>query len=96
MQAFLVMRSWLDGDQQRPGLPPDVRRIADPGEGFDINHLAHAAISNPDDDPLAHDRVRQEMGLRPGGLGLVMTKAFVDEVIYNEKRNEVVLVKYLD
>ena len=70
-------------------------RIADPGEGFDISHLTHAAISNPDDDPLAHDRVRQEMGLRPGGLGLVMTKAFVDEVIYNEKRNEVVLVKYL-
>ncbi len=70
-------------------------RIADPGEGFDISRLTHAAISNPDDDPLAHDRVRQEMGLRPGGLGLVMTKAFVDEIIYNEKRNEVVLVKYL-
>jgi anti-sigma regulatory factor (Ser/Thr protein kinase) len=71
-------------------------RIADPGEGFDIDRLTHAAISNPADDPLAHDRVRQAMGLRPGGLGLVMTKAFVDEVIYNEKRNEVVLVKYLD
>ena len=71
-------------------------RIADPGEGFDITRLTHAAISNPEDDPLAHDRVRQEMGLRPGGLGLVMTHAFVDEVIYNEKRNEVVLIKYLD
>jgi DNA-binding response OmpR family regulator len=71
-------------------------RIADPGEGFDIDRLAHAAICNPDDDPLGHDRVRQEMGLRPGGLGLVMTRALVDEVIYNEKRNEVVLVKYLD
>jgi CheY-like chemotaxis protein len=71
-------------------------RIADPGEGFDINHLTHAAISNPDDDPMAHDRVRQEMGLRPGGLGLVMTRAIVDDLIYNEKRNEVVLVKYLD
>ena len=70
-------------------------RIADPGEGFDINHLAHAAINNPDDDPLAHDRVRLEMGLRPGGLGLVMTKATVDDLIYNEKGNEVVLVKYL-
>ena len=70
-------------------------RIADPGEGFDITRLAHAAISNPDDDPLAHDRIRQEMGLRPGGLGLVMTRAFVDDIIYNEKRNEVVLVKYL-
>jgi DNA-binding response OmpR family regulator len=71
-------------------------RIADPGEGFDIEHLAHAAISNREGDPLAHDRVREEMGLRPGGLGLVMTRAIVDEVIYNEKRNEVVLVKYLD
>jgi anti-sigma regulatory factor (Ser/Thr protein kinase) len=71
-------------------------RIADPGEGFDIDRLAHAAISNPDDDPMGHDRVREELGLRPGGLGLVMTRALVDEVIYNEKRNEVVLVKYLD
>jgi DNA-binding response OmpR family regulator len=71
-------------------------RIADPGEGFDIDRLAHAAICNADDDPLGHDRVREEMGLRPGGLGLVMTRAMVDEVIYNEKRNEVVLVKYLD
>jgi DNA-binding response OmpR family regulator len=71
-------------------------RIADPGEGFDIGHLAHAAISNPEDDPMAHDRVREEMGLRPGGLGLVMTRAVVDDLIYNEKRNEVVLVKYLD
>ena len=71
-------------------------RIADPGEGFDIDRLAHAAICNPDEDPLGHDRVRQEMGLRPGGLGLVMTRALVDEVIYNEKRNEVILIKYLD
>jgi DNA-binding response OmpR family regulator len=71
-------------------------RIADPGEGFDVNRLAHAAISNPDDDPLAHDRVREELGIRPGGLGLVMTRAVVDDLIYNEKRNEVVLVKYLD
>jgi CheY-like chemotaxis protein len=71
-------------------------RIADPGEGFDIDHLRHAAICNPDGNPVDHDRVRQEMGLRPGGLGLMMTRALVDELIYNEKRNEVMLVKYLD
>jgi len=71
-------------------------RISDPGDGFDIDRLAHAAICNADDDPLRHDRVREDMGLRPGGLGLVMTRALVDELIYNEKRNEVVLVKYLD
>ena len=71
-------------------------RIADPGEGFDIDRLAHAAVSNPDSDPLEHHRVREDLGLRPGGLGLVMTRALVDELIYNEKRNEVVLIKYLD
>jgi len=27
-------------------------RIADPGEGFDIDRLAHAAICNADEDPL--------------------------------------------
>ena len=71
-------------------------RIADPGEGFDIDRLSHAAISNPEDDPLQHALVREEKGLRPGGLGLAITRTLVDELVYNEKRNEVVFVKYLD
>jgi len=71
-------------------------RIADPGEGFDIEAIRHAAICNPDDDPLSHARVRDELGIRPGGLGLVMTRALVVELIFNEKRNEVVLIRYLD
>ena len=40
--------------------------------------------------------VREEQGLRPGGLGLMMTRSLVDELIYNEARNEVVFIKYLD
>ena len=71
-------------------------RIADPGEGFDIDRLSHAAISNPEDNPLQHALVREEKGLRPGGLGLAITRSLVDELVYNEKRNEVVFVKYLD
>jgi DNA-binding response OmpR family regulator len=71
-------------------------RIADPGEGFDINKLKHAAINNPDDDPVQHAIVREELGIRPGGLGLMMTRSLVDELIYNEARNEVILIKYLD
>ena len=71
-------------------------RIADPGEGFDIRELRHAAISNPEDSPLEHAIVREEQGLRPGGLGLMMSRSLVDEVIYNEARNEVILIKYLD
>ena len=38
----------------------------------------------------------RRQGLRPGGLGLLMTRALVDELIYNETRNEVVFIKYLD
>jgi CheY-like chemotaxis protein/anti-sigma regulatory factor (Ser/Thr protein kinase) len=71
-------------------------RIADPGEGFDIERLTHAAIHNPEGDPLQHHFVREEKGLRPGGLGLAITRELVDELIYNEARNEVVFVKYLD
>ena len=71
-------------------------RIADPGTGFRIEDLPHAAIGQPPDDPLAHVFVREAKGLRPGGFGLLTVRASVDELLYNEKRNEVVFVKYLD
>jgi len=71
-------------------------RIADPGEGFDIDRLRHAAISNPADDPVRHMDVREAQGIRPGGYGLAMTRSLVDELIYNESRNEVICIKYLD
>jgi DNA-binding response OmpR family regulator len=71
-------------------------RIADPGQGFSLDSLTHSAVNNPEDDPLRHAFVREEKGLRPGGLGLAITRSLVDELIYNEKHNEVVFVKYLD
>jgi|RhiMethySRZTD1v2_1073278.scaffolds.fasta_scaffold01619_16 CheY-like chemotaxis protein/anti-sigma regulatory factor (Ser/Thr protein kinase) len=71
-------------------------RIADPGPGFNIDNLPHAAIGQSPDEPIAHMQVREEKGLRPGGFGLLTVRASVDELIYNEKRNEVVFVKYLD
>jgi anti-sigma regulatory factor (Ser/Thr protein kinase) len=73
-----------------------IYRIADPGEGFDIDGLRHAAISNPEHDPIRHLVVREEKGLRPGGFGLAMTRSLVDELVYNEARNEVLFVKYLE
>jgi CheY-like chemotaxis protein len=69
-------------------------RIADPGSGFRMEDLSHAAITHPD-DPIEHMRIREEKGLRPGGFGLLMVRAKVDELIYNEKQNEVIFVKYL-
>ena len=71
-------------------------RIADPGPGFKIEDLPHAAIGQPPEDPIAHVHVREAKGLRPGGFGLLTVRASVDELLYNEKRNEVVFVKYLE
>lgn len=71
-------------------------RIADPGPGFDIDHLPHAAIGQPASDPIAHMHVREAQGIRPGGFGLLTVRASVDELIHNEQRNEVVFIKYLD
>jgi DNA-binding response OmpR family regulator len=71
-------------------------RIADPGPGFKIDELPHAAVGHPPDDPIAHMQVREAKGIRPGGFGLLTVQATVDELLYNEQRNEVVFVKYLD
>ena len=71
-------------------------RIADPGQGFKVENLEHAAIGHDPDDPTAHVSVREAKGIRPGGFGLLMVRNSVDELIYNEKRNEVVFVKYLN
>jgi two-component system, OmpR family, response regulator len=71
-------------------------RIADPGPGFKFADLEHAAISHQPDEPTKHDEVRQQKGLRPGGFGLLLVQANVDELIYNEAQNEVVFVKYLE
>ena len=71
-------------------------RIADPGPGFDIDQLPHAAVGQPASDPIAHMHVREAKGIRPGGFGLLTVRASVDELIHNEQRNEVVFIKYLD
>ena len=71
-------------------------RIQDPGPGFNVDGLLHAAIGQPEGDPTAHAIVREEEGMRPGGFGIMTVRAKVDELLYNEKRNEVVFVKYLD
>ncbi|MBI2680073.1 MAG: response regulator [Candidatus Solibacter usitatus] len=69
--------------------------VADPGPGFSFDRLPHAAISNPPDSPLGHHQVRSQLGIRPGGFGLLLTRSLVDEVIYNEAGNQVLVIKYL-
>ena len=72
-----------------------IVQIQDPGRGFSMNKLPHAAISNPVDSPIHHVEVRAEAGQRPGGFGILMTRNLVDELLYNERGNGVMFVKYL-
>lgn len=73
-----------------------VCRVKDPGRGFSLEELQHAAINNPPDDLLRHVAVREAQGLRPGGFGLLLAKKLVDELIYSKHGNEVLLIKYVD
>jgi anti-sigma regulatory factor (Ser/Thr protein kinase) len=70
--------------------------IRDPGAGFRRESLTHAAIASPEDDPAAHILQREADGLRPGGYGMLVAAGTVDELIYSEIGNEVLLIKYLD
>jgi CheY-like chemotaxis protein/anti-sigma regulatory factor (Ser/Thr protein kinase) len=70
-------------------------RVKDPGEGFSLDEIGHAAIANPDEDPIRHVIQREAKGLRPGGYGVLLAQKLVDELIYGEKGNEVLLVKYI-
>jgi len=72
-----------------------VYHFRDPGPGFDTEMLAHAAIGNPAHVPIAHLERRASQGLRPGGFGMLLVRKLVDEVMYSETGNEVLLIKHL-
>ena len=69
-------------------------RIKDPGDGFEAGELAHAAVSNPNDAPYHHLAVRDQRGLRPGGFGILLAHQLVDEIVYNDCCNEVLMAKF--
>lgn len=71
-------------------------QIHDPGKGFSTGMLPHAAISNPEGDPTRHAELRAAAGRRPGGFGILMSRSLVDELLYNERGNAVMFVKYLE
>lgn len=65
--------------------------IRDTGPGFNPTTLAHAAKPN---DPIGHMMVREALGLREGGFGILLARGLVDDLQYNETGNEVRLVKH--
>ena len=69
-----------------------VYYFKDPGPGFDPKAPPLVASN---DDPITHIVERSELGIRPGGFGMLLTRKLVDEIHYNELGNEVFLVKHL-
>jgi two-component system, OmpR family, response regulator len=72
-----------------------IVHIHDPGQGFSFDFLPHAAVSNPAESPIRHVEIRAEKGQRPGGFGILMSRNLVDDLLYNERGNAVLFVKYL-
>jgi len=101
----MLMNAIEHGGQLDPNLHVEIEyvrakhmiscHIADPGPGFTLDEIPHAAIANPAGNPVQHAELREELGMRPGGFGILMAQKLVDELIYNQDGNEVLLVKYL-
>jgi anti-sigma regulatory factor (Ser/Thr protein kinase) len=72
-----------------------VYHFRDPGNGFDPAVLPAAPLSTHEELE-SHVDARESAGKRPGGFGMLIVKQVVDEVVYNERGNEVLLIKYLD
>ncbi len=70
--------------------------VRDPGAGFRRESLNNAAFADSSHDPVAHIAKREEEGMRAGGYGLLLAGGTVDELIYSEIGNEVLLIKYVD
>jgi len=62
--------------------------VSDQGPGFDRRNLPHAAA---EDDPIRHLEIREELGLREGGFGLMITRGLVDRMVYNSTGNTVLV-----
>jgi two-component system OmpR family response regulator len=67
--------------------------ITDQGPGFNPGDLPHAAS---DEDPIGHIEIRNELGLREGGFGIMLARGLVDDFRYNKSGNEVTLIKHFD
>lgn len=67
-----------------------VVKVEDEGEGFVPDDLEDPSI-----DPIAHSKRRRQDGKRPGGYGIHLVKAVMDEVLFNRKGNVVLFTKYI-
>jgi DNA-binding NarL/FixJ family response regulator len=107
MMAFreILMNAIEHGAEFQPGRVIEVAAVHtaraivfyvhDPGAGFRWEAIPHAAVSNPEDAPTRHIELREQQGMRPGGFGILVARGVVDELIYSEVGNEVLLIKHV-
>jgi anti-sigma regulatory factor (Ser/Thr protein kinase)/ActR/RegA family two-component response regulator len=106
--AFAFREVLLNAMEHGTGFDPDqvievsavrtqrtiVYYFRDPGPGFRRQDLRHASASSAPRAVEAAMTAREEQGLRPGGFGMLIVRQLVDEVIYSELGNEVILIKH--
>jgi anti-sigma regulatory factor (Ser/Thr protein kinase) len=71
-------------------------RVKDPGQGFTLEELRQAALNNPLGEIFAHMGAHEELGTGGGRFGILLAMKLVDEIIYGEHGNDVILIKHLD
>jgi len=72
-----------------------VYHFRDPGNGFDRDDLAHVVKARRAEEFMDVMLKREKSGRRPGGFGMLLAKQIADELVYNERGNEVLLIKHL-
>ena len=67
-----------------------VLKVEDEGRGFNVEQL-----KDPTEDLAQHVADREAAGKRPGGLGVHLIRNMMDEVLYNDTGNVVMLTKFI-
>lgn len=70
-------------------------QIEDEGPGFNFSQIPHAAVGKRKNAAMDVMLYRKKIGMRPGGLGIASVQSIADELIYNQKGNSVMILKYL-
>lgn len=72
-------------------------RVTDPGAGFNLTDRSKSWLANPLDQVPERDTLSDHKeGIYSKSYGILLAQHLVDELIYNEQGNEVILIKYLD
>jgi CheY-like chemotaxis protein len=72
-------------------------RVTDPGAGFNLTERTKSWLANPLEQlPERNSLSDSRVGIYSKNYGILLAQHLVDELIYNEQGNEVILIKYLE